>query len=79
VAQTVEGRPTVNWFSIVHRPPYQPKYGPIEYVFCELAAELEKLVQPDWTPQDLIQQITNVASRLGRNGGFNNTFAHCGY
>jgi transposase len=79
VAQTVEGRPSENWFTIVHRPPYQPKFGPIEYVFCELAAQLEKLVQPDWSAEDLMLAIVNVASQLGRDGGFNNTFAHCGY
>jgi hypothetical protein len=42
VAQLVEGRPTANRFDIVPRPPYQPKYGPIEYVFCELAATLTR-------------------------------------
>jgi hypothetical protein len=47
VAQLVEGRPTANRFDIVPRPPYQPKYGPIEYVFCGLAATLTRRVQRD--------------------------------
>jgi hypothetical protein len=42
VSQTVEGRPSPNTFIIVPRPPYQPKFGPIEYVICEIAAELAR-------------------------------------
>jgi DDE superfamily endonuclease len=79
VAETVEARPTANMFVIVRRPPYQPKFGPIEYVFSQLAAEMEKRVRPDWGTADLIREVKLAAFRLGRNGGFNNTFAHCGY
>jgi hypothetical protein len=53
--QLVEGRPTANRFDIGPRPPYQPKYGPIEYVFCELAATLTRRVQRDWDVQRLAE------------------------
>jgi transposase len=80
VAQVVEGRPPPNVFSTVPRPPYQPKYGPIEYIFRELlSAELSHRVQPDWTFEIIKQEIRNVPAMLGRDGKFNNTFAHCGY
>jgi hypothetical protein len=79
VAQTVEGRPTANIFRIVPRPPYQPKYGPIEYIFCELSAELQRRVQPDWNSQIMTAEILQISRELGCLGKFDNTFDHCGY
>jgi transposase len=79
VYQTVQGRPTANVFEIVRRPPYQPKYGPIEYIFCELGDQLRKLSTENWTHLSLKQEIENVLSTIGRDGKFDNTFAHCGY
>ena len=38
VTQTVLGRTGPCQFSIVPRPPYMPKYGPIEYKICDLQA-----------------------------------------
>ena len=32
-------------FDIVRRPPYQPKFGPTEYVFCMLACKLQDQVK----------------------------------
>ena len=36
VYHTVEERNGPVQFQIVPRPPYQPKYGPSEYAFCEI-------------------------------------------
>jgi DDE superfamily endonuclease len=66
-------------FDIVRRPPYQPKFGPIEYVFCELGARLRQLSKPDWTVEILRQAIQNIAASLGMDGSFDRTFQHCGY
>jgi len=79
VVQTVQGRPSPNIFMIVPRPPFQPKYGPIEYIFAEIAEELEKRVKPSWTTADLARELQTVCAMVGRNGKFNNTFDHCGY
>lgn len=79
VHQAVEGRPSANEFGIIPRPPYQPKFGPIEYIFCELASELQRRIQRDWTLATLRVEIQNVVAGLGRQGRFNNSFAHCGY
>ena len=79
VVDTVDQRPSPNVFELVYRPPYQPKYGPIEYVFGEMARKLELLVRPDCTTATLEQHIRLIAANLGMNGKFHNTFAHCGY
>jgi hypothetical protein len=79
VHHTVEAREGPCSFRIVARPPYQPKYGPIEYVFCELICRLQDRVQPDWNTNILRQQIMNIASQIGMDGAFDRTFQHCGY
>ena len=79
VVQTVEGRASNNHFEIVARPPYQPKFGPIEYAFGDLGAELQKRVQASWTTEDLKREIEAVAPALGTLGRSNNTFEHCGF
>lgn len=79
VYQTVEGRDSDNEFFIVPRPPYQPKFGPTEYVFCEVACELQRQVQPHWTTEILRQKLVEILSVVGRDGKFDNLFAHCGY
>jgi hypothetical protein len=77
VYQTVQGRPSPNVFEIVKRPPYQPKYGPMEYIFCELGDQLRKLSCENWTHQQLKHEIEQILSSIGRDGKFDNTFAHC--
>jgi hypothetical protein len=42
IYQTVYGRPSPNRFRIVRRPPYQPKYGPIEYILLNLPSDYSK-------------------------------------
>ena len=83
VTQVVEGRNQIpnnpTFWTIVRRPPYQPKFGPIEYIFCELACELKKIAQANWDTAKLRQEIFNIAARIGRGGAFDRTFEHCGY
>ena len=63
-------------FSSCPRPPYQPKYGPIEYVICQVTSKAAKEVQANWTTQDLEQAIRRAAVDVGP---FDSTFEHCGY
>jgi len=82
VAQTVEVRPpgSNTTFSYIPRPPYQPKYGPIEYKICDLVAAVGKKTTKEWTTVDLEQALIEEASRLAfNNKSFDNTFDHCGY
>ena len=64
VYQTVQGRPTAIVFEIVRRPPYQPKYGQIEYIFCELGDQLRKNSREDWTHLTLKNEIENILSAI---------------
>ena len=79
VIQTIQGRPSNNAFRIVTRPPYRPKIAPIEYIFCELACELDKRIKRNWTIWDLRQNIIEILNSIGFDGKLNNTFRHCGY
>ena len=66
-------------FDIVLRPPYQPKYAPIEYIFCEIACRLKQRAQAEWSTMDMIAAIYVIAGEIGFDGKFDKTFAHCGY
>jgi len=79
VTHVVEQCPSPNRFQLVYRPPYQPKYGPIEYVFAEIGKQLEKIVQLTWNTARLEVEIARIADNLGMDGKFHNTFVHCGY
>ena len=48
VIQTVTGRIGPSQFSIVPRPPYQPKYGPIEYKICDLTHDVSRHKGDRW-------------------------------
>ena len=76
---TVEMRPTRpnQQFTIIPRPPYQPKYAPVEYAFCEIAMRLQHLVRPNWRVMDLHLAIRNIVITIGRDCKFNRTFRHC--
>ena len=76
VTQTVLGRPGPCQFSIVPRPPYMPKYGPIEYKICDLTSEMMNDKMPDWDVPRMEQAIHQSAARIGP---FDSTFLHCGY
>ena len=77
VTQTVEGRSGNTIFSIILRPPYQPKYGPIEYIICDLVGELVIDAEKEWNTNILEKQILDEFLHFR---WFNNTFYHyCGY
>lgn len=69
VAQTVAVRPpgSNTIFGYVPRPPYQPKYGPIEYKIYDLIAAVGKKTTPNWTTTDLEQALVEEANRLSYN------------
>jgi len=82
VAQTIEVRPpgSNTTFTSIARPPYQPKYGPIEYKICDLVETVGRQTTRDWTTADLEQALVREAARLSFNTrSFDNTFDHCGY
>ena len=81
VLHTLEGRASRAQFDFTHlnRPPYQPKWAPIEYVFNLISGELNRRVCRDWTPAILEQNIRDIAGQIGRAGGFFRTFLYCGY
>ena len=76
VNQTVTGRGGNTQFSIVARPPYMPKYGPIEYKICDVSHECMKKKLPDWDMPRLEREVYAAAARIGP---FDSTFQHCGY
>jgi len=79
VTTIIEDRNSPNDFSSVDRPPYCPKLAPIEYIFCELAAELGRRCTRDWTMVELRWNIIDIVRRIGRDGRLHSTFVHCGY
>jgi len=64
-------------YDVVSHPPYQPKYGPTEYIICQLVNHLKINTQRELVDLvDLEQQIYRAAGAIGP---FDGTFAHCGY
>ena len=76
VTQTVVGRPGPCRFSIVPRPPYMPKYGPIEYKICDLTHVIRLRKSTSWDMAKLEREIYRAARDIGP---FDSTFDHCGY
>ena len=81
VNYTLEMRPTRNIFRFVAipRPPYQPKFAPIEYVFCQIANELARRTNEGDTIAILRTNVTDLCTTIGSGGAMNRTFEHCGY
>ena len=79
VSHIIQGRESPNHFQSVDRPPYCPKIAPIEYIFCELAAELARRCTRDWNMNDLRRNILQIIRNIGRDGKLHSTFVHCGY
>ena len=72
VAMTLYGHPGPrNRFSSVNKPPYQSKYGSIEYKICDLIHELQMEACHDWDIDILEQEIYNAANIIG---GFNDIY-----
>ena len=76
VNQTVTGRTGQNQFTIVPHPPYQPKFGPIEYIIYNLTHNVHMRKGTHWTAARLEQEVQAVVNRIGP---FEDTFRHCGY
>ena len=74
--ETVTNRAGPCRSSIVPRPQYHPKFGPIEYKICEVALRIKLKKEADWDMDDLEQQIMDIAMDIGP---FETTFLHCGY
>ena len=79
VTTIIEDRPSANYFHSVDRPPYCPKIAPIEYIFCELAAELARRCTREWTVLDMRRNIIKIVRNIGRDGRMHSTYVHCGY
>ena len=79
VTTIIRDRPSNNNFYSVDRPPYRPKIAPIEYIFCELAAELALRCTREWNIDELRRNIYDICSTVGSGGRLHSTFVHCGY
>ena len=64
VHQMVTGREGPRQFSIIARPQYHPKYGPIEYKICEVTSILRKRKMLHWTVQTLENKIYQAAASI---------------
>ena len=76
VYQTVHGRAGIRLYHILPRPPYQPKWGPIEYIICQLAERLGARIHSINNLQHLQEAIMTIVPQLT---SFDATFVHCGY
>ena len=76
VYQTIEARDGPTRFSILPRPAYQPKYGPIEYKICDLLLHMQYNTNGEMTLDEMEHAINVSAAKIGP---FDSTFDHCGY
>eukprot|EP00536_Pseudo-nitzschia_multiseries_P002417 jgi/Psemu1/5477/gm1.5477_g len=74
--RTVMGRVGPARFDILPHLGYQPKYGPIEYVICQLLNHMKVTVTGELDLNQMEQQILDSAAAIGP---FDAMFAHCGY
>jgi transposase len=79
VTSTLEDRDSDHTFFSICRPPYQPKWAPIEYIFCQISTELRRMVRKSWTKENLTDALYGIILSLGWDGSFDSTFRHCGY
>ena len=76
VYQTIEGRGGATRFSILPRPAYQPKLGPIEYKICDLLLDMQYNTEGKMNLDQMEAAIIDSSARIGP---FDSTFEHCGY
>eukprot|EP00536_Pseudo-nitzschia_multiseries_P003255 jgi/Psemu1/7276/gm1.7276_g len=76
VYETVMGRVSPTRFEILLRPAYQPNYGLIEYVICQLLNHMKVNVTGELDLNQLEQQILVSVAAISP---FDAMFAHCGY
>ena len=53
--------------------------APIEFVFCDLAAELSRRCKRDWTMDDLRRNVIAIARDIGQGGIIHSTSIHYEY
>ena len=61
------------------RPPYTPKWGPIEFVFGVVENHLRKFQFQNVNDQNFPQFISAAIQRATNPASFDNIFIHCGY
>ena len=61
------------------RPPYTPKWGPIEFVFGVIENHLRKFQFQSVDDENFPQFISAAIQRATNAAGFDNIFVHCGY
>ncbi len=61
---TVTGRVNPSHFTILPRPPYHPKYGPIEYKICEVLEKIWLKNEEQWDINQLEQEIFIAANQI---------------
>ena len=66
-------------FTGIARPPYQPKFGPIEYIIGQIAQKVSAMHCRDWTEESLEFALRNICRDIGRDGVADRTFAFVGY
>lgn len=81
VHNTLEMRETREEHSFVSipRPPYRPRFAPIEYIICQIANELSLREHRAWDLNTLEQETHNVCMTVGNNGAADRTWHHIGY
>jgi len=75
----IEGHPSFNRFISVDRQTYRPEIAPIEYMFCDVAAELSRRVKRGWNTQMMRNKLFDICSSIGPEVKFYSTFLHCAY
>ena len=76
VNQMVYGRTGPCRSAIIPHPPYQPKWGPIEYKICDITHAISVDKDKRWT---LDRREAAIHQKAQSIGPFNSTFEHCGY
>ena len=66
-------------FLPVPRPPYQPKFGPIEYIIGQIAMKLTEMYESDWTLDSLRMALYDICRTIGNDNVANKTFRFVGY
>jgi transposase len=64
--------------TIIPRPPYQPRDGPIEYIFNYIEGCLKKRMYRIRGVNSLFGHIFDIVASITREH-ITNTFIHCGY
>lgn len=77
IYQTIEAQDGPCCYSILPRPDYQPKHGPIQYKICDLLLHIQYNTNGEMNLDQTEQAI--VSSSSAATGPFDSTFDHCGH